>query len=71
MKVFVLLFIIYINKINMTQVVFLFPFCTADSAIVATVPLADIFMIYRQYLRFLKPHSQKYMFTKSLPVTNS
>jgi hypothetical protein len=49
----------------------LLPFCLADSAIVATIPLADICMIYRQRLCFLNPHSQKYMFTKSLPITNS
>ena len=65
MNVFVLLFYIYINKINISQVFFLFLNCPADSAIVATVPLADIFMIYWQYLRFLIPHSQKYMFTNT------
>jgi hypothetical protein len=63
------LFHIYIIEINISQK-FLFPFCTADSAIFATVPLADICMIYWQYLCFLNPHSKKYMFTKSLPVTN-
>ena len=46
MNVFVLLFYIYINKINISRVFFLFLFCPADSATVATVPLADIFMIY-------------------------
>jgi hypothetical protein len=49
----------------------LFPFCPADSAIVATLPLADICMIYWQHLCFLNHNSQKYMFTKSLPITSS
>ena len=36
----------YINKINYI----LFPFCPADAAIAATIPLADICMIYWQHL---------------------
>jgi hypothetical protein len=37
---------IYINKINDI----LFAFCPADAAIVATIALSDICMIYRQHL---------------------
>ena len=66
MNIFDLFFYIYINKVNISFYI-LFPFCTADSAIVATVPLANICMIYWQYLCFPNLHSQKYMITKSLP----
>jgi hypothetical protein len=59
MNVFVLLF--YDNNM-FQQYYILFPFCRADSTIVAFVPLAvedDICMIH-WYLCFLKPVFQKY-----------
>ena len=54
------------------QFYILFLFCPDDLVIVATVPLVfevDIWTIYWQYLCFLNLNPQKYMFTKSLPVT--
>ena len=51
---------------------FSFSFCPADSVIVATAPLADsVIVAPLADICFPNPHSQKYMFTKSLPVTNS